>query len=184
MSRPTTHVASNQSSQLEHPSYFSNSLLMDESNSPSIHLDTNSLLTPTRGHRRRQESSSSPPLPPARSTLYQRPRNHAYASHFQSTVIIAPAPSWPSLLLCIKQNLYNENEHIRQPVQACRFCFSREGPTCVHMRKKIAIINGSNTSRSISDSNPKLCSRTGYIPNYYLITVQWTLDIKILFLGH
>ena len=48
MPSPTTHVASKQSSQLEHPSYFCNPSLRDESNLLSLHLDTLSLPTPTR----------------------------------------------------------------------------------------------------------------------------------------
>ena len=63
---------------------------MDESNSPSLNLDTNSLPIPTRGRRRPQESSSSPPLSPAPSTPCQRPRTHTYASHFLATLTIAP----------------------------------------------------------------------------------------------
>ena len=91
MRSPTTDVASDQSSQLAHSSYFSNPALMDDSNLPSLHVDTNSLPTPTRGCRRRQEPSPSPPLPPSSSTPNHRPRTHKYASHFLSTLTIAPS---------------------------------------------------------------------------------------------
>ena len=90
MPSPNTHVASNQMSQLERPSYSSNPAQMDDSNPPSLDLDTKSLPTPTRGRRRRRKSSSSPPLSPAPSSLYQRPRTHTYASHFLSILTIAP----------------------------------------------------------------------------------------------
>ena len=69
--------------------------LMDDSNLPSLHLDTrllllhlktNSLPTPTRGRRRRREPPPSPPLSPASSTPPQRPNSCAYAPHFLSTL--------------------------------------------------------------------------------------------------
>ena len=107
MRSPTTDVASAQSSQLAHPSYFSNPALMDDSNLPSLHVDTNSLPTPTRGRRRRREPSPSPPLSPASSTPHQRPRTHTYASHFLSTLTIAPSP-WPALLLCNNEFSINQ----------------------------------------------------------------------------
>ena len=50
MPSPTTCLASNEKSQMEHPSYFSNPSLIVENNPPSLHLDINSLPTPTRGH--------------------------------------------------------------------------------------------------------------------------------------
>ena len=62
MRSPLTDVASTQSSELAHPSYFSNPALMDGNNLPSLNVDTNSLPTPTRGRRRRREPSPSPPL--------------------------------------------------------------------------------------------------------------------------
>ena len=67
MRSPTTYVASNQSSQLAHPSYFSNPALMDGSNLPSLHLDTNSPLP--QGVAGGVENHpllrlSPPPLPP------------------------------------------------------------------------------------------------------------------------
>ena len=99
MPSPTTGVASNQSSQLAHPSYFSNPALMDDSNLPSLHLATNSLPTPTRGRSRRRETSPAPPRSPISSTPHQRPRIHTYASHFLSTLTISPS-RWPTLLLC------------------------------------------------------------------------------------
>ena len=50
MRSPTTDVASTQSSELAHPSYFSNPALLDDNNLPSLHVDSdNSLQTPTRG---------------------------------------------------------------------------------------------------------------------------------------
>ena len=55
---------------------------MDESNLPSLHVNTKSLPTPTRGHRRHREPSPSPPLFPASSTPNQRPCTDTYASHF------------------------------------------------------------------------------------------------------
>ena len=91
MPSPTTDVASNQSSQLAHPFYFSNPAPMDIA-LQSLHLDTNSLPTPTRGRRRRREPSPSPPLSPASSTPHQRPRTQTYASHFLSTLTIVPPP--------------------------------------------------------------------------------------------
>ena len=101
---PTTHVATNQSSQLEHPSYFSIPALMDDSNLQSLHLDTNSLHTPTRGRRRRREPNPSPPLSPTSSTPHQRPRTHTYASHFQNlfTLTIAPPPPFTALLTFVQ----------------------------------------------------------------------------------
>ena len=97
---PTTDVASNQSSQLAHPSYLSNPALMDDSNLPSLHVDTNSLPTPTRGRRRRREPSPSPPLSPASSTPGQRPCTHTYASHFLST-LPSPLPHDPTYFCAI-----------------------------------------------------------------------------------
>ena len=91
MPNTTTDVA-NQSSQLAHPSYFRNPALMDDSNLPSLHLDTNSLPNPSRGRRRRREQSPSPPLSPASSTPHQRPRTHTYAFYFLSTLTIPPPP--------------------------------------------------------------------------------------------
>ena len=90
MHSPTIYVASNQSSQLEHSSYFSNPALMDDSNPPSLDLNTISLPTSTRGRRRRRETSPSPPLSPASYTPYQRPRTHTCAPHFLSTLTVAP----------------------------------------------------------------------------------------------
>ena len=90
MRSPTTDVASSQSSQLAHPSYFSNPALMDDSNLPSLHLDTDYVPTHTRGRGRCREPSPSPPLSPASSTPHQPPRSHTYASHFLSTLTIAP----------------------------------------------------------------------------------------------
>ena len=107
MPGPNTHVASNQMSQLERPSYSSNPAQMDDSNPPSLDLDTKSLQTPTRDRRRRRESTSSPPLSPAPSSLYQRPRTHTYHSHFLCTVTIAPS-SWRCLLLCINEFSINQ----------------------------------------------------------------------------
>ena len=60
MPSPTTDVASNQRSQLAHPSYFSNPAPMKLA-LPWLHLDTISLPTPTRFRRRRREPSPSPP---------------------------------------------------------------------------------------------------------------------------
>ena len=79
MPSPTKYLASNEKSQMEHPSYFSNPSLIVENNPPSLHLDINSLPTPTRGHRRRREpssSDSSPLLSPASFTPHQRPGTH------------------------------------------------------------------------------------------------------------
>ena len=104
----TTHVASNQSSQLEHPSYFSNPSVMDHSNLLSLHLDTNFLPTPTRGRRRSLEPLPSPALSPTSSIPHQLPRTHTYASHFLSTLTSAP-PSWPFLLLCNNDFSINQN---------------------------------------------------------------------------
>ena len=55
-----------------------------------LHLDTDSHLTPASGCGRRRESSSSPPLSAASRTPHQRRRIHTYASHFLSTLTIAP----------------------------------------------------------------------------------------------
>ena len=104
MPSPTIHVAFNQSSQLEHPSYFRNPALMDDSNPPSLHLDANSLPTPTRGRRRRREPSPSPPRSPAFSTLHQRPHTHTYASHFLSTLTIV-LPYEPPYFCAIMNSL-------------------------------------------------------------------------------
>ena len=71
-------------------------------------VDTNSLPTPTSGRRGRRETSPSPPLPPASSNPYQRPRTHTYASHFLSTLSIAPSP-WPALLSCNNEFFLNQN---------------------------------------------------------------------------
>ena len=92
MRSPFTDVASTQSSELAQPSYFSNPALMEDNNLQSLNVDTNSLPTPTRGRRRRREPSPSPPLSPTSSTPHQRPRTHTYASHFLSTLTIAPSP--------------------------------------------------------------------------------------------
>ena len=92
MRSPFTDVASTQSSELAQPSYFSNPALMDDNNLQSLHIDTNSLPTPTRGRRRRQEPSPYPPASPASSTPHQRPHTHTYASHFLSILTIAPSP--------------------------------------------------------------------------------------------
>ena len=94
MRSPTTNVAFTQSSELAYPSSFSNPspALMDDNNLPSLHVDTNFLPTPTRGRRRRREPSPSLPRPPASSTPHQRPLTHTYASHFLSTLTIAPSP--------------------------------------------------------------------------------------------
>ena len=67
MPSPKTDVASNQSSQLAQPSYFSNPALMDSSNLPSLHLDTNSPLPQgvaggVKNHPLLR--LSPPPLPP------------------------------------------------------------------------------------------------------------------------
>ena len=97
MPSPTTHVAFNQSSQLEHPPDFSKQSLMDENNP---HLDTYSLPTLERGRRRRRELSSSPPLSPASSNTHQRPRTHTYVSHFLSTLTIAPPLHDPHYSQC------------------------------------------------------------------------------------
>ena len=86
MPSPTATIASTKSSQLAHPSYFSNPVLMDDSNLPSLHLDTNPPLTPTRGRRRRREPFPSQSFSPAPSTPHQRPRTHTYASHFLFTL--------------------------------------------------------------------------------------------------
>ena len=94
MPSPTTNIASKQSSHLEHLSYFSNPLLMDESNLQSLHLDTNCLPTPTWSCKRQGEPSSSLPLSPASSIPHQCPHSHTYASHFLSTLTIAP-PHYP-----------------------------------------------------------------------------------------
>ena len=107
MRSPFTDVASTQSSELAQPSYFSNPALMDDNNLPSLNVDTNSLPTPTRGRRWRREPSPSPPLSPASSIPHQRPRNHTYASHFLSTLTIAPSP-WPALLVCINEFSINQ----------------------------------------------------------------------------
>ena len=88
--RPKTDVASDQSSQLVHPSNFSNPARMVDSNLPSFHLDTTSLPTPTRGRRRRPEHPLLRLSSPASSTSHQRSRNHTRASHFLSTLTIAP----------------------------------------------------------------------------------------------
>ena len=104
MPSPTTHVASYQSSQLEHLSFFSNPALMDDSNPPSLHLNTNSLPTPTRGRRRRREPSPSPPLSPTFSTLHQRPHTHTNASHFLFTLTISP-PLDPPYFCAIMNSL-------------------------------------------------------------------------------
>ena len=93
MRNPTTDVA--QSSQLAHPSYFSNPALMDGSNLQSLHVNTNSLPTPTKGLRGRREPSPSPPLSPASSTPHQRPHTHTYG------FILSIYPyHCPTLFLC------------------------------------------------------------------------------------
>ena len=89
---PTTHLASNQSSQLAHPSSSSNPALMDDSSLPSLHLDTSSLPTNTRVHpdrRRRREPSPSPPLSPASSTSHQHPVSPTH-SNIRFTLFIYP----------------------------------------------------------------------------------------------
>ena len=93
MPSSTINAASNQISQLVQLSW---------KKSPSLHLNRHYLLTPRMGRRRRRESSSSPPLPPgalASSTPHQHPRTHTYASHFLSTLTIAPLPSLLMTLL-------------------------------------------------------------------------------------
>ena len=112
MRSPTTDVASNQSSQLAHPSYFSNPALMDGSNLQSLHVDTYLLPTPTRGRRWSRQPSPSLPSPPSSSTPHQRPRTHTYTSHFLSTLTIAPSP-WPALLLC--NNEFSINPKFNTP---------------------------------------------------------------------
>ena len=91
MSSPTTDVASNQSSQLAHPSYFSNPALMVDSNLPSLHVDTNSLPNPTRGRRRRREPPllrlSPLPLPP-----HINAHTLIHTLHTFYTLIIALSP--------------------------------------------------------------------------------------------
>ena len=119
MRSPTTDVASNQSSQLAHPSYFSNPALMDGSNLQSLHVDTYLLPTPTRGRRWSRQPSPSLPSPPSSSTPHQRPRTHTYTSHFLSTLTIhflstltiAPSP-WPALLLCINEFSINKKNGV------------------------------------------------------------------------
>ena len=88
--REQTNIASNQSSHLEHLSYFSNPSLMDESNFLSLHLDTNCLPTPTWGCKRHGETFSSLHLSPTSSIPHQCPHTHTYALHFLLTLTIAP----------------------------------------------------------------------------------------------
>ena len=91
MPSPTTHVASNQT-------YFSNPLLMNESNSPALHLDA-------RGVENHPHLRLSPPfhLPP--STQHQRPRTHKYASHpYPPTHSIAPLPPHDPHYFCVLTN--------------------------------------------------------------------------------
>ena len=97
MPSPRTHTDSSQISQLEHPSYFStgNPSLMDENNLQSLHVDTYSLSTPTRGRRKHQESSSSQPLSLASSIPHQCLSTHTCASQFLSTLTIAPSHDPP-----------------------------------------------------------------------------------------
>ena len=57
------------------------SSLMGENNLPSLHLDTSSLLAPTRGRRRRREPSSLQPLPRLFHST-STPTRHTYASQF------------------------------------------------------------------------------------------------------
>ena len=103
--------ASNQRSQLEHPSYFSNPSPMDERNKLSLYLDTFSLPTPTKGRWRQWRGikkhpllhHSPQPLPPHINT---HPLIHMLHIFYQPLPL--PPLSWPSLLLCINEVSINQ----------------------------------------------------------------------------
>ena len=92
MPSPTTHATSNQFSQLEQPSCFSNPSRMDENNHPSRHLHTDFLLTSTGCCRTRREPSSSPPLSPA---LLSPPYINIHAIVYTLYVFYLPLPLPP-----------------------------------------------------------------------------------------
>ena len=102
---PTTHATFYNFSQPAQPSCSSNPSLMDQNNLPLLPLDTNTLLTPTRGRRRHQESpeSSSLPLPPSSSALHQCPHTHTWASHFHDGFFFAQIEHFCPLFAQIAQ---------------------------------------------------------------------------------
>ena len=111
---------------------------MDDSSLPSLHLNTNSLPTLTRGRRRRREPSPSPPLPPASSTPHQRPRTHTYASQFLSTLTIATQHDPP---YCVqKWNLYESKSEILHEKFMSRFIRIRAS-LGVHLRSIPALLS-------------------------------------------
>ena len=63
MPSPATHVASNQSSQLEHPSCFSNPAQIDDSNPQLLHLNPSPLIQWVAGGIDNHPFSASPPQP-------------------------------------------------------------------------------------------------------------------------
>ena len=73
MPSSTTHATFNQISRPEQLPFFSNPSLSGENNLPSLHLDTNSLLAPTRC-RRRHHDRRAPKGP--RILRYERPYGH------------------------------------------------------------------------------------------------------------
>ena len=92
MRSPTTDVASYQSSQLAHPSYFSNPALMDDSNLQSLHVDANFTF---HSHRGSQEASRTIPFSASLPRLFHPTSTptHSYICFTLSIyLILAPLP--------------------------------------------------------------------------------------------